>query len=180
MSVNHPCVHPSTSSRDGRYHVSHVFHVSHVSLMPCRDTWLAILKLRMPVDLYRKVLIKMPEMIIPAAPNPLLLADFLSASVDQGDIRPRCQICQQRALSPSDRISVLLTLKVTTRVVVKPNDKVPIESNHHGNDQRLCQVCRLYFALTPHTRQTQFPRDSIATLSTILDASHTAVETVNV
>lgn len=50
------------------------------------DTWLAILKLRMPVDLYRKVLIKMPEMIIPAAPNPLLLADFLSASVDQGGL----------------------------------------------------------------------------------------------
>lgn len=50
------------------------------------DTWLAVLKLRLPADLYRKVLIRMPDLVIPAAPNPLLLADFLSASVDQGGL----------------------------------------------------------------------------------------------
>lgn len=45
-----------------------------------------MLRCELPADAYRRVLVKMHDAIIPAMPNPLLLADFLSASVDQGDL----------------------------------------------------------------------------------------------
>lgn len=49
-----------------------------------RNAWLATLRCELPPDAYRRVLVKMHDAVIPAMPNPLLLADFLSASVDQG------------------------------------------------------------------------------------------------
>jgi hypothetical protein len=51
-----------------------------------RNAWLAVLRCELPADAYRRVLVKMHDAIIPAMPNPLLLADFLSASVDQGGL----------------------------------------------------------------------------------------------
>lgn len=49
---------------------------------------MAVLRGVLPGDLYRRVLVRMPDLVIPAVPNPLLLADFLSASVDQGGPPP--------------------------------------------------------------------------------------------
>lgn len=49
-----------------------------------RNAWLALLRCELPPDAYRRVLVRMHDAIIPSMPNPLLLADFLSASVDQG------------------------------------------------------------------------------------------------
>ena len=51
-----------------------------------RNAWLAVLRCELPADAYRRVLVKMHDTIIPVMPNPLLLADFLSASVDQGGL----------------------------------------------------------------------------------------------
>jgi hypothetical protein len=51
-----------------------------------RNAWLAVLRCELPAEAYRRVLVRMHDAIIPVMPNPLLLADFLSASVDQGGL----------------------------------------------------------------------------------------------
>ncbi len=43
-----------------------------------------MLRVELPGDAYRRVLVRMHDLVIPAVANPLLLADFLSASCDQG------------------------------------------------------------------------------------------------
>ena len=67
-----------------------------------RNAWLAVLRCELPADAYRRVLVKMHDAIIPAMPNPLLLADFLSASVDQGESPSTCHVRCQPALPAGD------------------------------------------------------------------------------
>ena len=60
-----------------------------------RNAWLATLRCELLPDAYRRVLVKMHDTVIPAMPNPLLLADFLSTSVDQGESPSTCRVrCQ--------------------------------------------------------------------------------------
>jgi U3 small nucleolar RNA-associated protein 19 len=49
-----------------------------------RDAWFTLLQQEMPSDVYRKVLMHIPENVIPHMPNPLLLSDFLSGAVSVG------------------------------------------------------------------------------------------------
>lgn len=48
--------------------------------------WLSLLSLPLPDDIYRKVLAKLHDGIIPHLFNPLLLSDFLSLSLDKGGL----------------------------------------------------------------------------------------------
>jgi hypothetical protein len=49
-----------------------------------RQAWLALLALPLPADAYRRVLVRMHDLIIPHLTSPLLLADFLTASLNRG------------------------------------------------------------------------------------------------
>ena len=49
-----------------------------------RDAWLALLALALPSDAYKRVLVRLHDLVIPHFSNPLLLCDFLTASLDQG------------------------------------------------------------------------------------------------
>ena len=49
-----------------------------------RQAWLALLALPLPADAYRRVLVRMHDRIIPHLTSPLLLSDFLTASLDRG------------------------------------------------------------------------------------------------
>lgn len=49
-----------------------------------RDAWLAFLALPLPTDAYKRVLVRLHDLVIPHLSNPLLLCDFLTASLDQG------------------------------------------------------------------------------------------------
>ncbi|DBA01155.1 TPA: hypothetical protein N0F65_002290 [Lagenidium giganteum] len=48
--------------------------------------WVAVLRLRLPVDEYKKILEKMPDEIMPHLLNPLLLSDFLTDSYNIGGV----------------------------------------------------------------------------------------------
>lgn len=50
------------------------------------DCWLAFLKLPMPKDVYRETLIHLPVEVIPYMLEPLLLADYLTDSYNQGGL----------------------------------------------------------------------------------------------
>ena len=52
----------------------------------CSDAWLSFLQLPIPADLYRKVLLRLHSHVMPHLPNPLLLSDFLTFSLDQGGL----------------------------------------------------------------------------------------------
>lgn len=49
-----------------------------------KDAWLSLLRADMPSDVYRRVLMHLPEGVIPYMSNPLLLSDFLSGAVSTG------------------------------------------------------------------------------------------------
>eukprot|EP01114_Cavostelium_apophysatum_P019445 TRINITY_DN6275_c0_g1_i2.p1 TRINITY_DN6275_c0_g1~~TRINITY_DN6275_c0_g1_i2.p1 ORF type:complete len:570 (+),score=171.61 TRINITY_DN6275_c0_g1_i2:151-1860(+) len=57
---------------------------------PCRaaesDAWIAFLRFPMPMDLYKRVLLRMDSDIIPRLSNPLLIVDFLNSSYDFGGV----------------------------------------------------------------------------------------------
>lgn len=46
--------------------------------------WLSFLRMRLPSDVYRRVLLWLPEEVMPHMANPLLLSDFFGASVSRG------------------------------------------------------------------------------------------------
>lgn len=50
------------------------------------EAWLELLKLTLPVDIYRKVLTHLHDVIIPSLINPLLLSDFLTHALDRGGL----------------------------------------------------------------------------------------------
>lgn len=50
------------------------------------EAWLAFLRTPFPSDIYRKVLTKMHSSVMPHMPNPLLLSDFCTASIDRGGL----------------------------------------------------------------------------------------------
>jgi U3 small nucleolar RNA-associated protein 19 len=50
------------------------------------DAWLALLRLPLPDDIYRKVLARLPDGVIPHLFSPLLLSDFLTHSLDRGGL----------------------------------------------------------------------------------------------
>lgn len=51
------------------------------------NAWMAFLQLPLPDDIYRKVLAALQDTIIPGLVNPVLLADFLSRSLDRGGLQ---------------------------------------------------------------------------------------------
>ncbi|PRW44488.1 nucleolar complex 4-like protein [Chlorella sorokiniana] len=50
------------------------------------DAWLALLRMDLPEDIYKKVLARMHDLIIPSLVKPVLLADFLTATLDKGGL----------------------------------------------------------------------------------------------
>ena len=52
----------------------------------CSDAWLGLLRLPLPSDLLKKVLVQLHSKVMPSLPNPLLLSDFLSGCLDQGGL----------------------------------------------------------------------------------------------
>jgi len=50
------------------------------------ECWLAFLRIRLPLDIYKSVLSKIDSHIIPHMKNPLLLMDFLTSSYSTGGI----------------------------------------------------------------------------------------------
>lgn len=47
---------------------------------------MSFLRLDLPEDVYKKVLVHLHDLVIPACFNPLLLSDFLTHSLDKGDL----------------------------------------------------------------------------------------------
>lgn len=54
--------------------------------MHCSDAWLGLLRLPLPSDLLKQVLVQLHSKVLPSLPNPLLLSDFLSSCLDQGGL----------------------------------------------------------------------------------------------
>ena len=52
----------------------------------CSEAWLGLLRLPLPSDLLKKVLVQLHSSVIPNIPNPLLLSDFLSSCLDEGGL----------------------------------------------------------------------------------------------
>lgn len=50
------------------------------------DIWMGVLKHKMSVDMYKDILVQLHSVIIPALPQPMLLADFLTDSYNIGGI----------------------------------------------------------------------------------------------
>ena len=50
------------------------------------DAWLALLRTPMPPDIYRKTLTSLHDDVIPHLPNPQLLSDFCTHSIDRGGL----------------------------------------------------------------------------------------------
>lgn len=50
------------------------------------QAWIALLRHRLPADSYRRVLVQLPDDIMPHLVNPLLLADFLTDSYNFGGV----------------------------------------------------------------------------------------------
>ena len=53
-------------------------------LLPCSDAWLAFLRLPLPAATFKRVLLRLHTTVLPALPNPLLVADFLTRSLQRG------------------------------------------------------------------------------------------------
>lgn len=49
-----------------------------------REAWLSLLALPLPEDGYKRVLVRLHDLVIPHLTNPLLLSDFLTASLNRG------------------------------------------------------------------------------------------------
>lgn len=59
--------------------------MKHCSLSAvCSDAWLGLLRLPLPPQLLKQVLVQLHTSVMPALSNPLLLADFLTSCLDQG------------------------------------------------------------------------------------------------
>ena len=52
--------------------------------LPCSDAWLAFLRLPLPAATFKRVLLRLHTTVLPALPNPLLVADFLTRSLQRG------------------------------------------------------------------------------------------------
>jgi U3 small nucleolar RNA-associated protein 19 len=65
----------TTGVRSIKYH-QHAFSMA----------WIALLRHRLPQDAYRRVLVQLPDDIMPHLANPLLLADFLTDSYNIGGV----------------------------------------------------------------------------------------------
>lgn len=52
----------------------------------CSEAWLGLLRLPLPSDLLKKVLVQLHSKVMPSLANPLLLSDFLSSCLDQGGL----------------------------------------------------------------------------------------------
>lgn len=50
------------------------------------QAWIALLRHSLPQDSYKKILVKLPDEIMPHLTNPLLLSDFLTDSYDVGGV----------------------------------------------------------------------------------------------
>lgn len=50
------------------------------------DAWMAFLRLDLPDDVYRKILSRLHDLVIPNLTTPLLLSDFLTHSLDRGGL----------------------------------------------------------------------------------------------
>ena len=57
---------------------------SHVKVFS--DAWTTFLQLPLSMQIYKKVLLKLPERIIPHLVNPLMLSDFLTDSYNRGGV----------------------------------------------------------------------------------------------
>lgn len=51
------------------------------------DAWLACLRLPLPPGLYRRLLLFLPEHVIPYMPSPVRLADFLTEAYGRGGVQ---------------------------------------------------------------------------------------------
>ena len=51
-----------------------------------QDAWLALLRAPFPSDVFRKALTRLHTGVIPHAPNPALLSDFCTKSIDRGGL----------------------------------------------------------------------------------------------
>ena len=60
--------------------------ISPPSSLSCSDAWLGLLRLPLPSDLLKKVLVQLHSTVIPHIPNPLLLSDFLTGCLGQGGL----------------------------------------------------------------------------------------------
>ncbi|KAK0580806.1 hypothetical protein LWI29_006454 [Acer saccharum] len=54
--------------------------------MKFTKAWIAFLRLPLPIDIYREVLVIMHQAVIPFLSNPLMLCDFLTRSYDIGGV----------------------------------------------------------------------------------------------
>ncbi|KAK2665735.1 hypothetical protein Ddye_004309 [Dipteronia dyeriana] len=63
-------------------------NVSYYLLMKLKFTkaWIAFLRLPLPIDIYKEVLVNMHQAVIPFLSNPLMLCDFLTRSYDIGGV----------------------------------------------------------------------------------------------
>ena len=50
------------------------------------DAWMALLRCPLPTDVYRKLLARLHDLVIPNLTTPLLLSDFLTHSLDRGGL----------------------------------------------------------------------------------------------
>ncbi|KAK7372336.1 hypothetical protein VNO80_05714 [Phaseolus coccineus] len=48
--------------------------------------WIAFLRLRLPLDVYKEVLVNLHQAVIPSLSNPIMLCDFLTRSYDVGGV----------------------------------------------------------------------------------------------
>ena len=60
--------------------------ISPPSSLSCSDAWLGLLRLPLPSDLLKKVLVQLHSTVIPHIPNPLLLSDFLTRCLGEGGL----------------------------------------------------------------------------------------------
>ena len=54
--------------------------------MQCSEAWLGLLRLPLPSDLLKKILVQLHSAVMPNLSNPLLLSDFLSSCLDEGGL----------------------------------------------------------------------------------------------
>jgi len=69
---------------DSKNKISHKDVVSHKRLIT--DIWTSYLKQSIPIDIYKKVMVKMPDLIIPFVSQPHLFLDFFTESYDKGGV----------------------------------------------------------------------------------------------
>ena len=73
-----PCLMPPTVD------ASCLHHQAPASGLRCSDAWLAFLRLPLPAVTFKRVLLRLHTTVLPVLPNPLLVADFLTRSLQRG------------------------------------------------------------------------------------------------